>query len=87
MTKHKVLVEWNKNFTGGRVFTIDCNDWEKDGLPKLKKVMEDLEPKEFEKMIKTEEFKKWRQSIQYTTRYVLLDALENSAENLSNEDV
>ena len=76
MTKHKVLIEWNKNFTGGRVFNIETEDWKNEGLPKLKKILDDLEPKAFEEMIKTEEFKKWKQSIEYKTRYVLLNSLE-----------
>jgi hypothetical protein len=76
MTKHKVLIEWNKNFTGGRVFNIETDDWEGEGLTKLKKLMDDLEPKKFEEMIKKEEFKKWKQSIEYKTRYILLNSLE-----------
>ena len=77
MTEHKVLLEWNKSFTGGRVVTITADDWEKDGVEKLKDIMEELKPEPFEEMIKDKErCKKWKQSIEYKTRYVLLGQLE-----------
>ena len=72
----KVLIEWHKNFTGGRVLNIETDDWEGEGIAKLKAEMEELEPKKFEERVKADGFKDWKQSIEYKTRYVLLDSLE-----------
>jgi hypothetical protein len=75
--QHKVLIEWNKSFTGGRVVKIETDDWEGDGVKQLEKIMETLKPEPFEKMIADKErCKKWKQSIEYKTRYVLLGQLE-----------
>ena len=75
--QHKVLIEWNKAFTGGKVVTIEAEDWEKDGVEQLKIIMDTLKPEPFEKMIAdSEECKKWKQSIEYKTRFVLLGQLE-----------
>ena len=75
--QHKVLIEWNKSFTGGRVVKIETDDWDGDGVKQLEKIMETLKPEPFEKMIADKErCKKWKQSIEYKTRYVLLGQLE-----------
>ena len=72
----KVLIEWKKAFTGGKVVNIETDDWEGEGIAKLKVEMDELEPKKFEEKVKTDGFKEWKQSIEYKTRYVLLDTLE-----------
>jgi len=75
--QHKVLIEWNKSFTGGKIVNIETDDWKGDGVKQLEKIMDTLKPEPFEKMIADKErCKKWKQSIEYKTRYVLLGQLE-----------
>ena len=79
MTIYKVLVEWKKTFTGGKVIKVEGEKWE-DASEKLKERMKELEPEKFEKMVKTDKFKSWKQSINYVSRYVVLNDLEEKQE-------
>tara|TARA_R110000824_G_scaffold85814_2_gene212877 strand:+ start:10240 stop:10482 length:243 start_codon:yes stop_codon:yes gene_type:complete len=79
MTIYKVLVEWKKTFTGGKVIKVEGEKWE-DASEKLKERMQVLEPEKFEKMVKENGLKSWKQSIDYVTRYVVLNDLEEKDE-------
>ena len=73
----KFLTKWCLDSV--KVQEVEGEKWE-DASEKLKERMQVLEPEKFEKMVKENGLKSWKQSIDYVTRYVVLNDLEEKDE-------